>query len=221
MHALFVLKSRSEPVEAKSPNTMKRTRLNHGKAKAKWIKITNKRTAWNEANARKVHPKMLQGLGEKVFGTAYKNQGLGEKVFGTAYKNRAYKLARKLEYNTHDEKRHELKGRKNLQLQPTLPAISRNRRYARFMTEHTCGKIVRTTNGTKPGRNSGRPKLRKRKWEVVICIQHPLLSQERRRLQSESLMTLETSTTLRTRKKTNNNNDIKQVLVRANTTHHS
>ena len=160
MHALFVLKSRSEPVEAKSPNTMKRTRLNHGKAKAKWIEITNKRTAWNEANARKVHPKMLQGLGEKVFGTAYKNQGLGEKVFGTAYKNRAYKLARKSEYNTHDEKRHELKGRKNLQLQLILsqPAINKSRRHANscrsaILVERLSGQHQR---GTAEGQVCGR-----------------------------------------------------------------
>ena len=53
---------------------MKRA-LIHGKAKKKWIEITNKRTAWGEANMRAKFSQMLQNLGEEVFVTrAYKKQ---------------------------------------------------------------------------------------------------------------------------------------------------
>ena len=64
-----------EAAKAKSlANTMKRA-LSHGKAKKKWIEITNKRTAWGEANMRGKFSQMLQKLGEEVFGTrAYKKQ---------------------------------------------------------------------------------------------------------------------------------------------------
>ena len=64
-----------EAAKAKSlANTMKRA-LCHGKAKKKWIEITNKRTAWGEANMRGKFSQMLQKLGEETFGTrAYKKQ---------------------------------------------------------------------------------------------------------------------------------------------------
>jgi hypothetical protein len=57
----------------KLANTMKRA-LN-GKAKKKWMEITNKRMAWNKANTQEKFYKMLQKLGKEFFGTrAYKKQ---------------------------------------------------------------------------------------------------------------------------------------------------
>jgi len=51
-----------EAAKAKNlANIMKRA-LNHGKAKKKWIKITNKKTAWSEANMREKFTRMLQKL---------------------------------------------------------------------------------------------------------------------------------------------------------------
>jgi hypothetical protein len=64
----------SEAGKAKKlANTMKRA-LN-SKAKKKWMEITNKRMAWNEANMQEKFYKMLQKLGKENFGTwAYKKQ---------------------------------------------------------------------------------------------------------------------------------------------------
>jgi hypothetical protein len=57
----------------KLANTMKWA-LN-GKAKKKWMEITNKRMAWNKANMQEKFYKMLQKLGKECFGTrAYKKQ---------------------------------------------------------------------------------------------------------------------------------------------------
>ena len=64
-----------EAAKAKGLANMMKRALIHGKAKKKWIEITNKRTAWGEANMRGKFSQMLQKLGEEVFGTrAYKKQ---------------------------------------------------------------------------------------------------------------------------------------------------
>jgi hypothetical protein len=64
----------SEAGKAKKLANKMKWALN-GKAKKKWMKITNKRMSWNKANMQEKFYKMLEKLGKENFGTwAYKKQ---------------------------------------------------------------------------------------------------------------------------------------------------